>query len=42
MCGYYEIRDLSVIYGSNLKVMDRVRIYKDGKLKLLEEMGFLF
>lgn len=40
-CEYYEIRDSSAIYGSNSKAMDRVRTYKDGKLKLSEETGLL-
>ncbi|CAN8322003.1 unnamed protein product [Cochlearia groenlandica] len=33
--------DSSVIYGSNSKALDRVRTYKDGKLKISEETGLL-
>lgn len=50
--GFFEIKtgslnsrtpwwDSSAIYGSNSKAMDRVRTYKDGKLKLSEETGLL-
>ncbi|VVA96076.1 unnamed protein product [Arabis nemorensis] len=33
--------DSSVIYGSNSKALERVRTYKDGKLKISEETGLL-
>nr|4HHR_A Chain A, Alpha-dioxygenase [Arabidopsis thaliana]4HHS_A Chain A, Alpha-dioxygenase [Arabidopsis thaliana] len=50
--GFFEIKtgsqnirtpwwDSSVIYGSNSKTLDRVRTYKDGKLKISEETGLL-
>ncbi|ESQ49954.1 hypothetical protein EUTSA_v10020279mg [Eutrema salsugineum] len=50
--GFFEIKtgslntrtpwwDSSVIYGSNSKTLERVRTYKDGKLKISEETGLL-
>ncbi|KAL0731941.1 hypothetical protein Bca4012_028035 [Brassica carinata] len=50
--GFFEIKtgslnsrtpwwDSSAIYGSNSKAMERVRTYKDGKLKISEETGLL-
>ncbi|XP_010551888.1 PREDICTED: alpha-dioxygenase 1 isoform X1 [Tarenaya hassleriana] len=33
--------DSSVIYGSNAKMLERVRTYKDGKLKISSEKGLL-
>ncbi|XP_056866570.1 alpha-dioxygenase 1 [Raphanus sativus] len=50
--GFFEIKtgslnsrtpwwDSSAIYGSNSKAMNRVRTYKDGKLKISEKTGLL-
>ncbi|XP_010442312.1 PREDICTED: alpha-dioxygenase 1-like isoform X1 [Camelina sativa] len=50
--GFFEIKtgsqnirtpwwDSSVLYGSNSKKMERVRTYKDGKLKISEDTGLL-